>query len=477
MIQKQLGTLDYELHMDCGERKVVHHNRLKPCNGLKRLPGYYHALVEAKRDGPRVPVESQGQRLTCVSQVRQLYSQREAPLLTEFVCPELTGGSSCCGSWGPQSRWLYSPILENAVVMGVLTLSSFPRMFQCVKCEFSQSRADEVVQHFLKGHLKPSEVPFVCDQCQFRAHTRQAMVDHWRGKHQAPQGEDLDNICYGTLEPIREEEIIKLLPVLHRPGAEGKEKQRSKESSRSRDHGRPSHGEQCSRHRDKSRPREHLPMCSGLVREPFPKRRESPAMPPKGAGEEVVRTYLQKLCDGDAQKVAALAGMNKESVPDDMLQPAEMSLANAIIEGAEQPGPGTATSDNPMPVEEAAVARVAVNTPEKVAPEADPAAEKPQTPVNPPKVPWPVAPYRFPATMWHHRPLSSQLCSISTFDRESLRHARTAGKASTQGHKLAKELVAHPVGCHDSRVVQDAQATAEAAGSTGAATGTAVKGY
>ena len=166
-------------------------------------------------------------------------------------------------------------MLEDAAVMGVLTLSSLlSRMFQCVKCEFSQNRADEVVQHFLKEHLKPSEVPFVCDQCQFRACTRQAMVDHRRGKHQAPQSEDLDNICYGTLKPIREEEIIKLLPVLHRPGAEGKEKQRSKESRRSRDHGRPSHGEKCSRHRDKSRSREHLPKCLGPVREPSPNEEE-----------------------------------------------------------------------------------------------------------------------------------------------------------------------------------------------------------
>ena len=162
-------------------------------------------------------------------------------------------------------------------------------------------------------------------------------------------------------------------------------------------------------------------------------------MQPKGAEEEVVRTYLQKLCDGDPQKLAALAGMNQEAVPDDLLEPADMSLANAITEGAEQTGPWTAHGDNPVPVE-AAVAPVAVSTPEKVAPEANPAAEEPQTPVNPPKVPRPVAPNRFPATLQHHRPLSSQLCSISTFARESLRHPMTAGKASTQGCEMAKEL-------------------------------------
>ena len=92
-----------------------------------------------------------------------------------------------------------------------------------------------------------------------------------------------------------------------------------------------------------------------------------------------------------------------------------------------------------MPEEAAAVAPVAVSTPEKVAPEANPTAEESQTPVNPPEVPRPVAPYRFPATLQNHRLLSSQLCSIRTFARESLRHAMTTGKANTWGHKMAKE--------------------------------------
>ena len=52
MIRKQLGALDYELHMDHGKTKVVHHNSLKPYHGLKRPPGYYCALAEAKRDDP-----------------------------------------------------------------------------------------------------------------------------------------------------------------------------------------------------------------------------------------------------------------------------------------------------------------------------------------------------------------------------------------------------------------------------------------
>ena len=47
-----------------------------------------------------------------------------------------------------------------------------------------------------------------------------------------------------------------------------------------------------------------------------------------------------------------------------------MSLANVIIEGAEQPGPETAQGANPAPVEEAATVMVAVSTPEKSTPAA-----------------------------------------------------------------------------------------------------------
>ena len=62
MVQKQLGALDYEVHMFRGNPKVVHHNRLKPYHGSKRPPGYYQALVEAKRDGPQLllTIESWG---------------------------------------------------------------------------------------------------------------------------------------------------------------------------------------------------------------------------------------------------------------------------------------------------------------------------------------------------------------------------------------------------------------------------------
>ena len=213
MVRRWLGALDYEVHTFCGNSKIVHHNRLKPYHGLKRPPGYYQALAEAKRDGPQPPfaVESQGQWASPVSQGRQLCRQREASPQIESVCPGLTGGSSSCHwSQGPHAGWLYlSMSVRDVTVTGVLIMSfCLSWMFQCVKCDVSQGSAEEVVQHFLREHLKPSEVPFACNQCQFRAHTRQVMVDHRRGEHQAPKGVDLDKICFGTLKPIREEEIL-----------------------------------------------------------------------------------------------------------------------------------------------------------------------------------------------------------------------------------------------------------------------------
>ena len=293
----------------------------------------------------------------------------------------------------------------------------------------SQSRAEEVVQHFLREHLKPSEVPFMCNQCPFRACTWRVMVDHRRGEHQGPQGEDLDQICYGTLRPIREEEIFMLLPVLHRPEAENEEEKKSKGGRRAGSRGQASHEERC---RGKRRSQELLPTCSKPVREPLPKRRkQDAAVPPENADGEMVRTYLQRLCDGDLQKLAALAGVNNEAITDDLQESAEMSLMNAIIEGAEQPGPGTNQDAKPLPVKEAPVVPVDVSTPEEVAPEGNPAI---QEPVKLPKVPRLVAPYKYADAQQCHRPLPSQVQGLS------LRQMGSAGKTSIQDNELALKL-------------------------------------
>ena len=94
MIQKQLGALEYELHLDHRKTKAVHHNRLKLYHGLKRPPGYYHALAEAKGDSPQpqVLIPSWGHRLTSVPQVVWLHRQRDSPLLSGLLCPEVAGG-------------------------------------------------------------------------------------------------------------------------------------------------------------------------------------------------------------------------------------------------------------------------------------------------------------------------------------------------------------------------------------------------
>ena len=77
-IQKQLGPLNYEVHMFQGNPKTVHHNRLKPYHGSKRLPGYHQALAEAKKNSPQLllAMASQGQRVNLVLQGRQVCRQR-----------------------------------------------------------------------------------------------------------------------------------------------------------------------------------------------------------------------------------------------------------------------------------------------------------------------------------------------------------------------------------------------------------------
>ena len=93
--------------------------------------------------------------------------------------------------------------------------------------------------------------------------------------------------------------------------------------------------------RGKRRSQEPLSKCFSPVRQPLSKKRkQDPAVPLENADGEMVRTYLQRLCNGDPQKLAALAGMDHEAAADDLQEPAEMSLTDAIIEGAEQPGPG-----------------------------------------------------------------------------------------------------------------------------------------
>ena len=178
-----------------------------------------------------------------------------------------------------------------------------------------------------------------------------------------------------------------------------------------------------------------------LVREPSPKRRkQNPAVPLENVDGEMVRTYLQRLCNGDPQKLAALAGMNHEATTDDLQEPAEMSLMDAIIKGTEQPRAGTDQDADPLPVKEAAVVPVDVSIPEEVAPEGNPAVEEPWMPVKLPKVPRPVAPYKYAAAWWCHRLLPSPVQSLRIFARGSLRQTGLAGKTSIWDHELTLKL-------------------------------------
>ena len=153
------------------------YNRLKPYHGLKRPPGYHWALAEAKKNGPQLllAVASWGQWVNPVCQSGQVHRQRGALPLKESGGTGWTGGSPDC-HWpsGHHAGWLYSPRLVGNVTSGsgLTVFHCLYQMFQCVRCNVRQSRAEEMVQHFLREHLKPSEVLFVCDQCPFRAHTQ-----------------------------------------------------------------------------------------------------------------------------------------------------------------------------------------------------------------------------------------------------------------------------------------------------------------
>ena len=50
MVWKRMGPFDYDLYILHGKWKIVHHNCLKPYHSLRCSPGFYQALVVAKRE-------------------------------------------------------------------------------------------------------------------------------------------------------------------------------------------------------------------------------------------------------------------------------------------------------------------------------------------------------------------------------------------------------------------------------------------
>ena len=127
--------------------------------------------------------------------------------------------------WGHHAGWLYSPrLVGNVMGIGGLTIfHCLNQMFQCTRCGVSQSRAEEVVQHFLREHLKLSEVvqPVPIQGLHLAS-------DGGPQERQAPGPSGCEpgpNLLWNP-ETHQGEEIFKLLPVLHRLEAENKEEKR-----------------------------------------------------------------------------------------------------------------------------------------------------------------------------------------------------------------------------------------------------------
>ena len=59
MIRRQLGPFNYELYLKKGKHIVVHVDKLKPYLGLKKPPGFYRALAEAKAAEASLPQPTQ----------------------------------------------------------------------------------------------------------------------------------------------------------------------------------------------------------------------------------------------------------------------------------------------------------------------------------------------------------------------------------------------------------------------------------
>ena len=139
--------------------------------------------------------------------------QGDSPLSLIGACRG--GNFPCSRSSVPQVGWLCSPVpLQVAVliaftdVVGLNSSSILCRIFQCVKCELTTRDKERIVQHILQRHLKFCQVPYVCEQCRFRACIRHSMINHWHDKHQALEGDPIDEICYGTLDPIPKDDTI-----------------------------------------------------------------------------------------------------------------------------------------------------------------------------------------------------------------------------------------------------------------------------
>ena len=101
-------------------------------------------------------------------------------------------------------------------------------MFQSVKSEFATGDEKTAVQHYLQEHLKPSKTPYVWAQCRIWAHVR-CTIKPLAWPTSGTSGEATDDIYFGTLQPLKEEEIFKIQSPLHHSNLTqaGKPKQKS----------------------------------------------------------------------------------------------------------------------------------------------------------------------------------------------------------------------------------------------------------
>ena len=124
------------------------------------------------------------------------------------------------------------------------------------------------------------------------------MINHCNEKHQAPEGDPIDEICYGTLEPITEDDIFKMQSPLYHPdlAQTDKPKQQSCKElpahTSSRDRHRSSRGylRSKSSHNRSQKCLSKCPAPKTASDHSSPKRRRDSAGPPQeGASDAQVR--------------------------------------------------------------------------------------------------------------------------------------------------------------------------------------------
>ena len=200
--------------------------------------------------------------------------------------------------------------------MPICFLSS--RMFQCKRCPFQADRAAAVQEHFLQ-HLKPSEVPFGCRTCNFRARSEGLALAHRRHVHGVPRDEKIMVGCYGTFERMPLEEMLSDI-VLPRGGTNRKRPCPATVSTTST-----AEEVQCDRNvaSKKKKTKTETMTKSSTTRDP-----SNQIDPP---------TAVSHIQIGVSEKLPTMGRIPKKTpcTDDDIMEPESLDLANRIIQGAD----------------------------------------------------------------------------------------------------------------------------------------------